>query len=32
LPSPIFDKARLVTIPPVAGEIPACESSSALFG
>ena len=32
LPSPVFDKARLVTIPPVAGEIPACESSSALFG
>lgn len=30
-PSPVFDKARLVTIPPVAGEIPACESSLILF-
>ncbi|MDA8215919.1 MAG: IS200/IS605 family accessory protein TnpB-related protein, partial [Nitrospiraceae bacterium] len=30
-PSPVFDKAWLVTIPPVAGEIPACESSVELF-
>jgi IS605 OrfB family transposase len=30
-PSPVFDKARLVTIPPVTGEIPVCESSVELF-
>jgi IS605 OrfB family transposase len=30
-PSPVFDKARLVTIPPVTGEIPVCESSIELF-
>jgi IS605 OrfB family transposase len=30
-PSPVFDKARLETTPPVAGEIPVCESSIELF-
>lgn len=31
-PSPVCDKARCVTMPPVAGGIPACESSSTPFG
>jgi hypothetical protein len=30
-PDVVFDKARCVTILPVAGEIPACESSIELF-
>lgn len=30
-PSPVFDKARLVTNPPVGGEIPPCESSLISF-
>lgn len=29
--SPVFNKARLVIIPPVTGEIPVCESSVVLF-
>jgi IS605 OrfB family transposase len=31
-PAPVFDKARSVTMPSVAGAIPACESSLELFG